>query len=237
MVARLRSGALLTVALAMAVAITSASAATLVGSKRANSLVGTKGADRLVGKAGADRLKGLAGRDVLVGGRGPDLLIGGRGADVISGGPGADRIKAADGLRDRRIDGGRGANVCSVDIPLDLAVSTNCAAIRPGVVPIIGGPGAGPDPNALEITSAQGLLCLDLLGCVFTITGKGADSLLGHVTPSGAVTSAMNVAVNALVTGTWLATGTYKCAPGGGTGYLTVTIGTKSSPPVPVDCN
>jgi hypothetical protein len=88
----------------------------------------------------------------------------------------------------------------------------------------------------LQITSALGLArCLPLLGeCPFTIRGTGADALVGNLTSGGAVTSVAGTAVNDMVSGTWLATGVYHCTPG--TGWLVVTMGSKSSPQIPVTC-
>jgi RTX calcium-binding nonapeptide repeat (4 copies) len=223
-----------------ATCVAAASAATIVGNKESNLLVGTKGSDRLKGKAGVDLLKGLAGNDLLIGGRARDGLVGGPGADRMLGGPGRDVIKAADGRADRLVNGGRGKNACVIDIPADLPVTRNCGSLQAGQPPKGGGGGGGggggPSGSGLTVTSAQGLLCLPLAGCVFTITGKGADALVGTVTAGGAVTSVANVAVNGTVTGTWLATGVYNCGAGGGSGWLVVTIGTKSTPQIPVDC-
>ena len=42
--------------------------------------------------------------------------------------------------------------------------------------------------------------------------------------------------MNGVVTGTWVATGTYSCSAVDGTGWLVVTIGTKSTPQIPVQC-
>lgn len=39
-----------------------------------------------------------------------------------------------------------------------------------------------------------------------------------------------------LIKGTWVATGTYSCSAVDGTGWLVVTIGTKSTPQIPVQC-
>jgi Ca2+-binding RTX toxin-like protein len=237
-----RLGAALTIcAVALAVAATVAPAATLLGTKAGNLIVGTKGPDRLIGRSGSDLLKGRAGGDLLRGGADRDGLVGGPGADRILGGPGNDVIKATDGRADRRVNGGGGTNTCVVDIPADLPVTVNCGNIHAAPAPTPGGGGGnggggsgGGDPNLLNVTSAQGLTCLPLgLGCVFTITGDGADALLGNVTPGGAVTSVTNAAVNGVVTGTWLATGTYTCT---GDGYLVVHIGSKSSPQIPVSC-
>jgi hypothetical protein len=135
------------------------------------------------------------------------------------------------------VNGGSGANACVVDIPLDLPSTVNCGTLKAGSPQSGGGGGGGQGaPNLLEVTSAQGLTCLPLnLGCVFTITGKGADDLVGTVTSGGAVASVANLAVNAVVTGTWLATGTYTCT-GSGPAYLVVHIGTKSTPQIPVAC-
>jgi hypothetical protein len=158
-------------------------------------------------------------------------------------GPGNDGIKAADGRRDRLINGGRGRNACVIDIPADLPVTRNCGTIR---VPSRGGEGGGTggggggggapvDPNLLQVTSAQGLTCLPIVGCVFTITGTGADAAAGTVSGGGAVMSVVGTAVNDVVLKTWLATGTFSCTPGG-TGWLMVTMGDKSTPQIPVDC-
>jgi Ca2+-binding RTX toxin-like protein len=213
---------------------------TLVGTKAGNLIIGSKGADRLVGKGGGDLLKGLGGNDRLSGGRGRDLLTGGAGADRLNAGPTRDGIKAADGRRDRLINGGPGNNVCVIDIPADLPVTRNCGTIRTdptsGGGAGGGGGGGGPaDPNLLEVTSAQGLTCLPLLGCLFTVTGKGADALVGTVAYGGALSSVTATAVNDVVLATWLATGTYSCsAPG--MGWIVVTMGSKSTPQIPVQC-
>ena len=216
--------------------VAGAMAMNLVGTKAPNLLRGTDRADRLSGRAGNDVIKGNAGGDLLRGGKGRDLLIGGRGADRIAGGPWNDVIRAADGRADRRVNGGGGTNSCVIDIPADLPSTVNCNSIHSGPEQPGGGGGGQVAPDLLEVTSAQGLICLPLnLGCLFTITGKGADGLAGTVTAGGAVSSVANLAVNALVTGTWLATGTYTCTASG-PAYLVVHIGTKSSPEIPVAC-
>lgn len=225
---------------ALVAAVATAQGFKLIGTKAGNLLVGSKGPDRLVGKGGGDLIKGRGGRDSLSGGRGRDLLNGGPGPDRLRAGPGKDGIKAADGRADRLIDGGGGTNVCVIDIPADLPVTRNCAAIRLPSAPGGGGGGGGGggavDPTMLQVTSAQGLTCLPLLGCLFTITGKGADALVGTVSYGGAITSLVNAAANGVVTGTWLATGTYTCSATAGTGWLVVTMGTKSTPQIPVEC-
>jgi hypothetical protein len=242
-----RAGAsLLALAVALVVGTSAVSAGTFVGTKGPNKLVGTKGADRINGKAGGDWLTGRAGNDTLNGGKGRDLVVGGPGADWISGGPGSDGLKAADGRADRAVNGGGGANRCVIDIPLDLGVTRNCGTIQQGtgVDGSPGGGGGGPgggggggDAGSLGVTTAQGLVCLPLLGCPFAISGEGADATLGSVSGGGAVTAVLGVAVNVLPTGTWTATGTYMCSSSGGAGYLVVTIGSKSTPQIPVTCS
>jgi hypothetical protein len=231
-------------AVILATAAAAAQGFRLVGTKQGNLLVGSKGPDRLIGKGGGDLLKGRGGRDRLSGGKGRDLLNGGPGPDRLVAGPGNDGIKAADGRADLLIDGGGGSNVCVVDIPADLPVVRNCGKIRlPSVAPGSGGGGGGtggggggtPDPNLLQVNSADGLVCIPLLGCAFTITGTGADAAVGTVTGGGDVTSVTGTALNDLVLGTWLATGTYNCTSGG-TGWLQVAMGTKSTPQIPVEC-
>lgn len=130
-------------------------------------------------------------------------------------GPGNDGIKAVDGRADRLVSGGGGTNVCVIDIPADLPVTRNCSSIKTGSPPGSGGGGGGgpADPNELTVTSAQGLACVPLLGCLFTITGKGADALVGTISYGGAITTLVNTAVNGVVTGTWVATGTTTAAP------------------------
>jgi Ca2+-binding RTX toxin-like protein len=203
----------------------------LVGTKAGNLIVGSKGPDRLVGKGGGDLLKGLAGNDRLSGGQGRDLLTGGAGVDRLFAGPARDGLKAADGKADRLVNGGGGKNVCVIDIPADLPVTRNCGTIRTDPAP----GGAPADPNLLQVTSAQGLTCLPLVGCVFTITGTGADALVGTVSFGGAIGSLTATAVNDVVLATWLATGTYTCGAAG-TGWLVVTMGAKSTPQIPVQC-
>jgi Ca2+-binding RTX toxin-like protein len=236
---RRAGAAVLICAAALAACAAAAPASTLVGTKASNLLVGTKGADRIAGKGGVDLLKGKAGNDLLLGGRARDGLIGGPGVDRMMGGPGNDVIRAADGRADRLVNGGGGTNSCVVDIPADLPVTRNCGTIRTGS-PTGGGGGGGSGQggglNMLQVTSAQGLTCIPLLGCLFTITGEGADALVGSVSFGGAVTSVVGTAVNAVVTGTWLATGTYTCSVAGGSGWLVVTIGSKSTPQIPVNC-
>jgi hypothetical protein len=229
-------------AAALAVGVATAQGFNLVGTNAGNLIVGSKGPDRLVGKGGGDLVKGLAGNDRLSGGKGRDLLTGGPGADRLLAGPGNDGIKAADGRADLRIDGGAGRNKCVIDVPADLPVTRNCGSIQAGAPPKGGAGGGGgggggsqPDPNALQVTSAQGLVCgLPLLGCLFTVTGKGADALTGTVTYGGAITSVTATVVNDVVLGTWVATGTYTCSSG--MGWLVVTIGSKSTPQIPVQC-
>lgn len=213
----------------------------LVGTGAGNLIVGSKGPDRLIGKGGGDLLKGRGGADRLSGGKGRDLLNGGPGPDRLVAGPGNDGIKAADGRRDRLVNGGGGTNTCVIDIPADLPVTRNCGTIRTDPTPAGGGGGSGgggmtPDPTILQVTSAQGLTCLPVIGCLFTITGSGADALVGSVSYGGDVTSLVNAAVNGVVTGTWVATGTFTCGAAGGSGWLVVTMASKSTPQIPVQC-
>lgn len=209
------------------------------GTKRGETIVGTKGADKINGKGGADKLKGKGGNDTLKGGKGRDKITGGKGADRHLGGKGNDVLRAADGRLDKAINGGSGKNTCIIDIELELSIVKNCDTIQaggPGGTP--GAPGAPGGPGAdggLRVLTAQGLTCLPLLGCLFLISGDGADALLGNVTGGGSVTSVLNVAIN-VVTGNWVATGTYTCSAAGGPGFLIVTIGTKTTAPIPVSC-
>jgi Ca2+-binding RTX toxin-like protein len=225
--------AALVLGVALLVTATAANARTLTGTKRANTLVGTGGSDRIKGKAGNDKLKGKGGNDKLSGGKGRDRVVGGSGVDRLSGGPGNDILRAADGVADRSVNGGSGSNTCIVDVPLDLSVTRNCASIQSATA--AGGGGGGNGAATLRVLNAQGLACLPLVGCSFLIAGDGADALVGSVTGGGSVTSVLSTAVGA-TNGTWTATGTYTCSISGGPGFLVVTIGSKSTPPIPVSC-
>jgi Ca2+-binding RTX toxin-like protein len=239
---RARGAAIVVICIGVLTAgVAGAHAFKLIGTKAGNLLVGTKGPDRLVGKGGGDLIKGRGGRDRLSGGTGRDLLNGGPGADRLVAGPGNDGIKAADGRADRLVDGSGGTNVCVIDIPADLPVLRNCGTIRISPAPgggggVEGGGGGTIDPTMLRVTSAQGLVCLlPPVGCLFTITGDGTDELVGTVTAGGDITLLTGAALNGVVTGTWVATGTYNCAAGA-TGWLVVTMGGKSTPQIPVQC-
>ena len=219
--------------------VAEAQAFKLIGTGAGNLLVGTKGPDRLVGKGGGDLLKGRGGRDQLSGGKGRDLLNGGPGADRLVAGPGNDGIKAVDGRADLLVNGGGGTNVCVIDIPADLPVTRNCGTIRTAPPPAGGGGGRNgppPDPNVLQVTSAQGLICLPLFGWRVhdhrdRSRRPGWDRLLWRGCDLGGQRS-----LNGLVTGTWVATGTYTCSAAGGAGWLVVTMGSKSTPQIPVEC-
>lgn len=113
----------------------------LVGRGGADSLIGGVGSDFVFGGDGTDTLRGGSGRfDLLLGGRGNDTLSGGdgedelngnAGADTVRGGDGRDRIGggrgrdtlfARDGLRDRFVRGGPGADRARIDQGLDTPV-------------------------------------------------------------------------------------------------------------------
>ena len=83
-----------------------AMAAVPVEAAHAKPVAGTKGDDRLLGSAQADRIRG---------GGGDDRLNGRRGRDRLSGGRGDDHINAVDGLKDRTVRGGAGADTCAID--------------------------------------------------------------------------------------------------------------------------
>ena len=203
-------------------------AKTISGSKRGESLAGTKGADKLKGKGGNDRLKGKGGNDLLNGGKGRDTVVGGPGTDKLLGGPGNDLLKAADGRRDRAINGGAGTNTCVIDTTLELASVRGCSTIRSGS---LGGGPPGPG-EGLRVLSATGLAgCTSPVpSCVFTIAGDGADATVGTVTGVGGVQAAGG---SVTISGSdWTAAGVYGCTSDGA---LRVTIGSESTD-VPVDC-
>jgi hypothetical protein len=71
-------------ALALAIVVSSASAANIVGTARNDVLRGTPKADRISGGKGNDRLFGLGGDDVLTGGPGVDRFDCGAGRDIAN---------------------------------------------------------------------------------------------------------------------------------------------------------
>jgi hypothetical protein len=203
------------------------------GTKRGDKISGTKGADKIKGKGGNDKIKGKGGNDALAGGKGRDKIVGGAGVDRLLGGPGNDTLKAADGRKDVAINGGGGRDRCIVDTALELSVVTGCEQV------IAGGPGAGgtgPGPGeGLRVQSFTGLVgCTQqsLPLCLYTITGDGADALIGTVTGVGGVTS-VGGGGNVTVSGSsWTVAGGYACTSDG---FLRVTIGSETVD-VPVDC-
>lgn len=223
----------LVIVLSLAVAVGSSSAAKLRGTQRGERIVGTKGADRINGKSGNDKIKGMKGKDKLNGGKGRDTVVGGGGVDKMAGGAGKDVIKAADGRRDKAINGGPGKNRCVIDTELELSIARNCSSIVSGAGGD-GGGGGGPGPGpgeGLRVLAADGVVCASALPtCVFTLTGDGADALLGTVTGGGGV---LAVGANVTITGSdWTAAGLYGCTADG---FLRVTIGSEFVD-VPVDC-
>lgn len=214
--------------LSLAVVAAPAAAKKLSGSKRGDNLVGTKAADKIKGKGGSDKLKGKGGNDTLKGGKGRDKIKGGKGADRHLGGKGNDTLRAADNRLDKAINGGLGKDTCIIDTALELAIVKGCETVQAG-----GGPGGGSGPGAggLQVLSFTGLVCdTPLPLCVFSISGTGADALVGTVTGGGGVTG---LGASVVITGPdWTAAGTYGCT---GDGFLRVTIGSESVD-VPVDC-
>ena len=205
-----------------------AAAKTLSGSKRGETLTGTKGSDKIKGKGGSDKLKGRGGNDSLTGGKGRDKVTGGQGADRHKGGAGNDTLSAADGRLDRAINGGPGKDTCVIDTALELAIVKGCESVQAG-----GGPGGGSGPGAggLTVSSFTGLVCDNPLPlCVFTISGTGADALVGTVTGGGGV---VGLGASVVITGPdWTAAGLYGCTSDG---FIRVTIGSESVD-LPVDC-
>ena len=82
----LKRGALVVAAAAFGLlAVSSALAKNVVGTRMNDVLRGTSKADKLYGKGGNDKLLGLGGNDLLVGGPGADTLNCGPGRDVAVG--------------------------------------------------------------------------------------------------------------------------------------------------------
>jgi len=207
------------------------SAAKLRGTNAGDRISGTAGADKINGRSGNDRIAGKGGRDTLNGGGGGDRVVGGKGVDRMTGGPGKDLINAADGRRDKKINGGPGRNRCVIDTSLELSVVKNCSSITLGQKGGSGGgPGSGSGPG-LRVLSADGIVCSTPLPlCVFSIIGDGADAPLGTVTGGGGVTA---LGAGLTISGSdWTAAGVYGCTADG---FIRVNIGSKSAE-VPVDC-
>jgi hypothetical protein len=220
--------AAIVVALSLVLAAGSSLAKTLRGTPHGDKLVGTKGADKITGKAGNDTLKGKGGNDTLNGGKGRDKVIGGPGVDRMMGGGGNDLINAADGKRDKAINGGPGTNKCVIDTALELSIAHHCASITAGAHSGAGGPAAG---QGLTVQSAQGLMCGSQLPvCPFSISGTGADAPVGTVSGGGGVTAAGGTVTTS--GSNWSAGGLYGCTSDG---FLRVTIGSEQVD-LPVDC-
>jgi Ca2+-binding RTX toxin-like protein len=192
---------------------------------------GVADAKKIKGSGSADTLTGTKKKDKIKGKGGNDTLIGKKGKDVLSGGAGDDVLDAVDGARDKKVKGGSGTNTCRLD-PADLPRATGCATIQaPGGG---GGGGATGAGGGLTVISASGLQCgSELPTCLFTISGAGADALVGTVTGTGGVTGlGPGVQLSADENGNWTALGLYGCT---GPGTLHVEIGTKSVD-VPITC-
>jgi hemolysin type calcium-binding protein len=216
--------------LGLLVATDASLAAKRIGTNHGDKISGTSGADTINGKGGKDKIKGMGGKDTLSGGKGKDTIVGGPAADRMMGGAGNDVIKAADGKRDKAINGGPGKNKCVIDTALELSIARNCSSIVLGTPGGTSGSGAGAG-SGLQLQSATGLSCgSQLPTCPFTLSGTGADDVAGTVTGGGGVTG---VGGSATPSGTdWTAGGLYGCTSDG---FLRVTIGSKSVD-VPVDC-
>lgn len=199
----------------------------LGGPAMAKQFNGSKRGDKIVGTKGADKLKGKGGNDALNGGKGRDKIVGGAGADRHLGGPGADVLKGADNKRDKVINGGPGTDRCIIDTALELSLVRGCETGVSG-----GGPGSVAPPGSLQLNSFTGLVCDSSIPptCHFTISGTGAEGLLGTIAVSGGVSG---LGANVVVTGAdFVAAGVYACTADG---LLTVTIGAETIT-VPVDC-
>jgi hypothetical protein len=212
-------------ALAMTIGGGQAIAMKMSGSKRGETITGTKGADKITGKGGDDKLKGAGGNDAVSGGKGRDRIVGGKGADRHLGGAGADVLKAADGRRDRAINGGPGIDRCIVDTARELSIVRGCEAVSAG-------PATAGGPNGpLSLVSATGIVCdTPLPNCAFTLNVSGLDGLVATITGSAGIVG-LNADVNTLGTDGILA-GNYGCIADG---FLQVTVGSQIID-VPIDC-
>lgn len=216
-------------ALAMTIGGGQAIAMKMSGSKRGETITGTKGADKIKGKGGNDKLKGAGGNDTLSGGKGRDRIVGGKGADRNLGGAGADVLKAADGRRDRAINGGPGTDRCIVDTARELSIVRGCETVRAGFG-TAAGPNAGPN-GPLTLVSATGIVCnTPLPSCAFALNVSGLDGQVATVTASAGI---VGLDADVTIIGTdGILTGNYGCIADG---FLRVTVGTQIID-VPIDC-
>lgn len=212
-------------AFAMTIGGGQAIAMKMSGSKRGETITGTKGADKIKGKGGNDKLKGAGGNDTLSGGKGRDRIVGGKGADRNLGGAGADVLKAADGRRDRAINGGPGSDRCIVDTARELSIVRDCETVRAG-------PGTAAGPNGpLTLVSATGIVCnTPLPSCAFALNVSGLDGQVATVTAGAGI---VGLDADVTIIGTdGILTGNYGCIADG---FLRVTVGTQIID-VPIDC-
>lgn len=237
--------------LAVALAITACAAvsgASLAAVADAKQMNGTKKADKLTGTKKGDRINGRAGND---------RINGRKGADKLKGGAGKDKINAVDGAKDKKVRGGPGKDVCKID-EVDRNAVRGCEKVK--VSGTAAGGGGGGDGSGgggggtgggsgsgggssggggsgqtgpLAVASGGELACAPgpVPLCPFTLSGTGADELIGIVTGGGGVTAAAGAAVTAEGEN-WTAGGSYSCTSDG---FLRVTIGSEIVD-VPVTC-
>jgi Ca2+-binding RTX toxin-like protein len=238
-------GAVAVFGLALTLAAGPALAKKITGTNRSEKIIGTNKPDRINGRGGGDLIKGKGGGDKLrggkggdgiaggkggdlvIGGKGRDLLIGGKGIDRHRGGPGKDVLNAADGRRDRVIEGGAGHDKCIVDAR-ERSIVRGCEKVQTvGGGGGSGGGGGGGSSQGLRATTVD-VTCSPqpaLLGCNFHIAGDGADTAgPGTIERSGGVTSVLGTA-GSLIPPNWDAVGGYTCTAAGS---LRITIGSKS---------
>jgi Ca2+-binding RTX toxin-like protein len=207
------------------------------GTKKKDKIKAKGGNDKIKAKGGKDKVSAGGGADTASGGKGKDKVAGGgdndalkgnKGKDSLKGGAGDDKLNAVDRKADKRVDGGPGTNVCTID-QLDLPVTLNCSTVT---VPPGGGGGGGPG-GGLTFHSGTGLTCgSQLPTCLFTLEGGGADQPAGTVTGTGGVTGLGGAVSVTGEEGSWTAAGSYGCT---GNGALHVEIGDKFVD-VPITC-
>jgi RTX calcium-binding nonapeptide repeat (4 copies) len=199
-----------------------ADAKTIRGTGHADKIHGTSKKDRINARGGDDVVNGGRGNDKIKGAAGADKLRGAKGKDRLAGGKDGDTLNAVDNKRDKKVNGGAGADTCVVD-QVDLDVIQGCETVQ--------AKGDAPQ-GSLVLTSATGLVCASQLPtCTFQLDGTGADAPAGSVIAGGgAVLGGASVSVSEP---DWTAAGTYGCTDDG---FLRVTIGSESVD-VPITCN
>lgn len=208
----------------------------LYGGASRDYLDGGEGKDRLSGGAAGDLLTAGGGNDVASGGAGNDRIAAGTGVDRVYGGAGNDLLDTADGVADKRVEGGPGTDTCFID-PADRVNTRSCESLTlvgPRTGPPSGSNGGsnGSNGGPFRIRSISGTSCNVSQTCNFVIEGSGArgPAVKVAVGDSPKVLGSGSATVGA--GGAWSARGNYLCL---GDGAIAISSGTETLT-VPLAC-